>query len=92
MLKINEIETGKSYGCKFSVETMLDIEGNPLPNLDNKPIAGPQQYSSFGIILMRDLNNQLVRVLDESSKKQFIVPFSDISEVDIIEWVDPLEQ
>jgi hypothetical protein len=32
----------------------------------------------------------LVKLQDEKSKREFVVPFSDIWDVDEIEWKDPL--
>lgn len=90
MLQINDIQVGKSYACKFKVETFLDENHKPTPNLDNKASIGIKEYKSLGILLMRDLDNCLVKLVDQPTNIQFIVPFEDIWDIDEIEWVDPL--
>ena len=40
MYKIEDIQPGKSYGCKFKVTTMLDIHGRPN-GLSDTPLKGP---------------------------------------------------
>ena len=92
MMTIEEIETGKSYACKFKVETMLDDMGRPAPNLSDVPLKGPGLYEGFGVLIQRDSEKELVKVQDEKSKKEFVVPFSDIWDVDDVEWVDPLAE
>ena len=43
MIKAEDIKPGKSYACKFKVETMLDKFGRP-PNLSDVPLKGPGMY------------------------------------------------
>lgn len=88
MIKIEDIEVGKSYACKFKVETMLDIYDRPHPNLSDVPLKGPGVYEGLGVLLQRDMKTELVRLKDEKSKKEFVVPFSDIWDIDTVEWVD----
>ena len=88
MIDIKEITPGNSYACKFRVETMLDDFGRPAPNLSDVPLKGIGKYEGFGILMQRDLNKELVKLQDQKSKKEFVVPFHDIWDVDEIEWVD----
>ena len=90
-MDIKEITPGKSYACKFKVETMLDAMGRPAPNLSDVPIKGTGLYEGFGVLIQRDLEKELVKLKDEKSSKEFVVPFSDIWDVDEVEWVDPLD-
>jgi len=90
MYDIKNIVPGNSYACKFKVETMLDDLGRPAPNLSDVPLKGPGLYEGFGVLVQRDSEKELVVVKDEKSKKEFVVPFSDIWDVDDVEWVDPL--
>ena len=90
MIKIEDVTPGKSYACKFKVKTMLDTFGRPAPNLSDQPLKGPGEYEGFGPITTRDMQSKHVKVLDEKSSKEFVVPFSDIWDVDDVEWVDPL--
>jgi len=89
MIDILDVEPGKSYGCYFRVETMLDTMGRPAPNLSDVPLKGPGTYESFGILVERDVNSRLVRVKDESSRKTFTVSFDDLWDIDLIEWTEP---
>ena len=90
-MDIKEITVGKSYACKFRVKTMLDQMGRPAPNLSDVPINGTGLYEGLGVLIQRDLEKELVKLKDEKSSKEFVVPFSDIWDVDEVEWVDPLD-
>lgn len=90
MIKIEDIEPGNSYACKFKVETMLDTMGRP-PGLSDTPLAGVKMYEGLGVLLARDTKQRLVELQDEKSKKKFVVSFDDIWDVDTIDWVEPLE-
>ena len=90
-MDIREITPGNSYACKFKVKTMLDTLGRPAPNLSDTPLKGEGMYEGIGVLMQRDTEQELVRLKDEKSSKEFVVPFSDIWDVDEIEWVDPLE-
>lgn len=88
MIDIMDITPGESYACKFRVETMLDTMGRPAPNLSDVPLKGPGMYEGIGILMQRDVDQRLVRLQDEKSKKEFVVSFDDIWDVDDIEWND----
>ena len=89
MIKIEDITPGKSYGCKFKVETMLDTFGR-VPGLSDTPLKGVGTYEGLGILMQRDSDQRLVKLQDEKSKKEFVVSFDDIWDVDEVEWEDPL--
>jgi len=90
MLKINEVEMGKSYACRFKTQTILDEKGLPVTPLSSNTIKGPGVYESLGILTQRDLTNNLVKLVDEPTKIEFVVPIDDIWDIDEIEWVEPL--
>lgn len=90
-MKIQDIEVGKSYACKFKVETMLDDLGRPAPNLSDVPLKGKGMYESIGVIEIRDTEKEMVQVVDEKSSKKFVVPFADIWDIDTVDWTDPLD-
>ena len=87
MLTIKEIESGKSYACKFKCETMLDLNQLPVMSTDSK-LSGPGIYESLGIIQTRDIDNNLVRLIDTKTKKKFVIPFSDIWDIDTVDWIE----
>jgi len=90
MYDIKDIKPGNPYACKFKVKTMLDQLGRPAPNLSDTPLKGQGMYEGFGVLLQRDTEQELVKIQDEKSKKEFVVPFSDIWDVDDVEWTNPL--
>lgn len=90
-MDIRDIIPGESYACKFKVKTMVDTMGRPAPNLSDVPLAGEKMYESIGILMQRDTEQELVKLKDEKSSKEFVVPFSDIWDIDTVEWVDPLD-
>ncbi len=87
MIDILDIEVGKSYACKFKVETMLDTFGRP-PGLSDTPLAGPGMYEGVGVIQVRDTASERVQLKDEKTGKEFVVPFSQIWDVDTAEFSD----
>jgi len=92
MIKIEDVTVGKAYACKFKVETMLDTLGRPAPNLSDQPLRGKGMYEGLGILAERDMNTRLVKLVDEKTKKEFVVSFDDIWDIDTVEYVNPLEQ
>ena len=90
MFDIKDIEPGKSYACKFRTEQILDEFGR-IPGLSDVPLKGLSMYESWGAITTRDSEKELVEVVDEKSKKKFVVPFKDIWDVDSVEWVEVRE-
>ena len=86
-MDIRDIEPGKSYACKFKTEQVLDIYGR-IPGLSDTPLRGLGMYESWGPITVRDMASEHVEVLDQKSKKKFVVPFKDIWDVDTVIWED----
>jgi len=87
MIAIEDVTPGKSYACKFRVETMLDEFGR-IPGLSDTPLKGVGTYEGLGVLVSRDMNTRLVELEDEKSKKKFVVSFDDIWDIDTVEWVD----
>ena len=87
MIAIEDVKPGKSYACKFRVETMLDTYGR-IPGLSDTPLKGVGTYEGLGILMQRDSDQRLVKLQDEKSKKEFVVGFDDIWDVDEVEWTD----
>lgn len=90
MIAIEDITPGNSYACKFKVRTMLDTLGRPAPNLSDTPLAGEGMYEGIGVLMQRDSDQRLVKLQDEKSKKEFVVSFDDIWDIDTVEWEEPL--
>lgn len=90
MIDIKDIVPGNSYACKFRVETMLDTLGRPAPNLSDTPLQGRGLYEGLGVLMQRDLEQELVKLKDEKSSKEFVVGFDAIWDIDEIEWTDSI--
>lgn len=90
MIDIKDIVPGNSYACKFRVETMLDAHGRPAPNLSDTPLQGRGLYEGLGVLMQRDLEQELVKLKDEKSSKEFVVGFDAIWDIDEIEWTDSI--
>lgn len=86
-MDIKDIEVGKSYACKFKVEHILDEHGR-IPGLSDTPLAGLGWYEGIGVIQVRDSGSERVQLKDEKSGKEFVVPFSQIWDVDVAEYVE----
>lgn len=87
MMKIEDITPGKSYGCKFRVTTMLDTYGR-IPGLSDTPLKGPGEYEGFGILQKRDSKSRMVELYDTEARKEFVVSFDDIWDVDEVEYTE----
>lgn len=87
MIDIQDVTPGASYACKFRVETMLDEFGR-LPGLSDTPLKGVGTYEGVGVLLQRDLDQRLVKLQDEKSRREFVVSFDDIWDIDTVDWVD----
>lgn len=89
MIDIRDITPGESYACRFRVETMLDVLGRPAPNLSDQPLRGPGVYESFGFLKQRDTDQGLVIVIDQATKREFVVAFEDLWDIDTVEVEQP---
>jgi len=87
MMDIRDVTPGKQYACKFKVEHILDEYGR-IPGLSDTPLKGLGWYEGFGELIQRDSEKELVKVFDRKSKKEFVVPFSQIWDVDEVEYVE----
>lgn len=89
MYKMEELEVGKSYACKFKTTVMLDVFDRPV-GLSDVPVKGPGEYQGLGVIKVRDVNSRLVELQDVESSRLFVVKFEDCWDIDEVEWREPL--
>jgi hypothetical protein len=73
---------GVAYTCKFKTVTKLDTYGRVWPNLSDVPYGSTGDYNSQGDILVIDSKSKRFKVKDKSSKKEFIVEYNDILQID----------
>jgi len=85
-IAIEDITPGETYACKFRVTVMLDELGRPAPNLSDTPLKGEGEYEGLGVLMQRDLQSRRVRLHDDRSKRDFVVSFDDIWDIDVVEW------
>jgi hypothetical protein len=91
---LEELEPGHSWACRFKTTTFLDSQGQPVTtqNLQQGQAhpGTPGEYTSVGIILVRDCVNQRVQLQDTQSNLVFTVAWDSCWDADTIEWVDKL--
>ncbi len=90
-MKLTDITAGQSWACKFKVMTFLDSEGNVVDkqlNIGERHPGVPGVYEGLGIIKVRDIEKNLVKVLDTKTEKEFCVDWNDCWDADIVEWTD----
>ena len=91
-MEIKDINAGESWACKFRTTTFLDLEGVPVTavnlQLGQAHPGTPGVYESVGIIARRDLDNNLVELVDSRTQKQFVVAVADCWDIDTIDWIE----
>jgi hypothetical protein len=52
------------------------------------------EYEGLGLLLVRDLDQGIVKLKDTQTMLELVIPFSDIWDIDTIEWTgnDPTEE
>ena len=90
---IQDCTPGTSWACRFRVTTWLDQDGNPTQpnknlNLGETAECKPGEYTSLGVIQVRDLNNLKVELQDTESHKVFVVAVEDCWEFDKVEYTN----
>lgn len=87
-----DITTGESWACRFTVTAMIDAHGALYDSSGVAPgatvEARPGEYSGVGVIVRRDLAQELFELRDTESGKHFVVPFSSVTDIDRVEWVE----
>lgn len=81
MLTPEQIEAGKSYACKFKIQTMLDDKGR-IPVASDATLKGVGEYKGFGVIKVRDLDSRLFKVIDSASGRELVIGFEDVYDID----------
>jgi len=90
VIDIREVTPGKSYGCRFRVYLLVG-DDDSIPEVASEPSEDTEVYENIGYLKQRDLEQELVVVIDSTNGLEFVVPFKDIWDVDDIEIVDDTE-
>lgn len=90
-LTIRDIEPGTSWACRFKTNTFLDSQGVPVTaknlQLGQAHPGTPGEYTSIGVVQIRDLENELVQLQDtQAPYMKFTVPWSSCWAIDRVEW------
>lgn len=89
-MDITDIPAGSSWACRFRTTTFLDSQGQPVTArnlaLGQAHPGVPGEYTSIGVIQVRDVDNQRVQLQCVESLQQFTVAFEDCWDVDTVEW------
>ena len=91
-MEIKDINIGESYACRFKVSTFVDVDGNAIHetnlNIGEKHPGMPGIYEGIGIIEVRNIEQELVQLIDTRDGATFNVPWADCWDVDTVEWTD----
>lgn len=90
MYTIQDICPGTSWACKFRTTTFLDSTGTPVLaqlQVGQAHPGTPGTYTSTGVIKTRDLDNNLLRVVDVATGFEFTVSTTDCWDIDTVEYV-----
>ena len=89
-MDITDIPAGSSWACRFRTTTFLDSTGRPVTArnlaLGQAHPGTPGEYTSIGVIQVRDVDNRRVQLQCVESLQQFTVKFEDCWDVDRVEW------
>lgn len=88
-MKAEDLEPGKSYGCKFTLRTYLDENKEPLATSsvpDNPEQWQLGEWRSWGLIARRDTQNRLFEVKDQNCMRTWTISFDDVYDIDVAEY------
>jgi len=87
-----DITAGESWACRFTVQAMVTPDGELYDSTGVAPgqtvAAAPGEYSSVGVIVRRDVAQELLELRDTASGKTFVVEFSAVTDIDRVEWIE----
>tara|TARA_B110000977_G_scaffold58558_1_gene79612 strand:- start:222 stop:506 length:285 start_codon:yes stop_codon:yes gene_type:complete len=89
-MKIEDIPSGESWGCRFRTTTFLSEDGTPVEAynlaLGQAHPGVPGAWEGIGVIQVRDVEQRRVQLQCTQSLRQFTVSFEDCWDLDTIEW------
>ena len=86
-----DITAGEAWGCEFTVRTWMDrTTQQPCDPPEEAPTelsdVQPGEWHSWGVIAVRDLENQLLEVEDAQVSRTWIISFDDARNIDRVEY------
>lgn len=85
-MQISDIEPGKSYACYFRTAELVDADGKSILDPQGQTAAKMMQRDLFGVIKTRDLQQQLVEIVEQETGKTYVVGWEDCWGIDQVEW------
>jgi predicted oxidoreductase len=89
MFAPEDITPGETWACRYRTTRMLDANGKPVVN--QKPgdtAAGPGEWESLGVILVRDRENRRLEIRDLHDSTTHIVDYGDAWDIDRAVLID----
>jgi len=80
-----DIKPGEHWGCRYRVEKMLDENGVPVKNLQiGDTAAGPGYVEGTAFIKKRDVDKELLEIVDIETSEVYVVPFANVWDIDTV--------
>ncbi len=92
-MKMEDIPSGESWACRFKTTTFVDPDTGMAVEDKNLAVGAahrglPSEYTSIGLIQIRDSDTKIVQVLDTVSSITVKVPFEQCWDLDTVEWIN----
>jgi len=88
MFTPRDITPGEMWACRYETEIMMGLDGSPAENLKPGDAArGPETVTGIGVIVTRDLERELLEVIDTETEKRHVVRFQDVWDIDRAEII-----
>jgi hypothetical protein len=90
-MQMKDIQAGQSYACKFRTTTFLDERGQPVRaniSVGQAHPGTPGEYTGLGVIRTRDIDQQLVELVDTVTGDRFVVSWDDCWDIDTVEYLE----
>lgn len=91
-LTMDDLTPGESWGCRFRTHTFCDDQGVPVRStnlqLGQAHPGTPQEYTSWGVIHVRDTESRRLSVIDNLTGQEFVIDEDNAWDYDRVEYVE----
>lgn len=89
MFTPRDITAGETWACRYRTTVMLGHDDKPVQNLKlGETAKGPGTVEGIGIIKTRDIERELLEVVDIQTQKTHVVAFQDVWDIDRAELIE----